>query len=239
MIADIASSPVPVALLDTNILHFLDLYTKRAKKCEWYPFGEATHDAHPDSKSLTDAYGKGKAVMRYVLDNNIQIQYSPVSELELLKGRLRGQALLKAAEEGIPDRMWSKFREKEVGQRLTPPDFCKVHRGIDDFIMILREDLNVEAVVIRDESMSEVWSIARELAKLVFLDTNDCLIYASALTVGAKYLITDDGYLREKVEAIRQSSKTGHGAHVRKLLAKISPVDTGTALPEAKRPNAL
>ena len=235
--AERTNSPMSIVLLDTNVLHYLDLYAKRAKQFGWYPFG--TSDATPSPyKRLNEDLKKGKAVMRYICDNHVQVQYSPVSELELLTGRLRGRALVKAANEGIPDRMWSNFRESEVSARLLVDDFDEIYRGIDSLVEILAEP-EIETVVSYVERMSEVWRMARGVARLVFLETRDCLIYATALVVGAEYLVTSDSYFRTTVNSIRNSHRKGNGAKVRTLVKDILPIDTVPVLPEAKQPLEL
>ena len=232
-----------VILLDTNVLHYLDLYTKSAKRHGWYPFGKAqrpdsSSDQNPSDQDLKQAYEKGEAVMRFIQKKQSQVQYSPVSELELMVGRLKGRALVKAADQGVPYRMWSRLNEREINRRLNGNDFLVVHRDIGALKTILQEDLKVEAVVSRGESMSEVWSIARGLVKIVFLDPADCLIYATALVVGAEYLVTADRYFANKVNRIHGSQKRGDGARVRELLIKVSPVDEEdlAELPRAIRP---
>lgn len=229
-------SPAPVILLDTNVLHYLDLYTKQARQCDWYPFGDKQGHAGLD-KGLKKAYGTGEAVLRYILTSDVRVQYSPMSELELVGGRLRGRAMLRAADEGAPDRMWSNYRESEIAQRLVSDDFESVHAGIGDLLEVLRER-DVDAVVSHGEGMSEVWNIARELATIVFLDAKDCVIYASALVIGAKYLVTADSYLLRTATRIRQTPR-GTGAQVRTLMARAWPGGGVPALPEAKRPTEL
>lgn len=238
MSADVGSPTVSVILLDTNVLHYLDLYTKNAKKHRWCPFGNEKADFGSDKK-LRKAFRDGKTVMRFIQESGAQVQYSPISELELLAGRLRGKALLKAAQQGIPHRMWSLHSENEVSRRLKPNTFRDVHQGIDNLLDILGNELGVDAVVSHGERMIEVWDIARGLSKIVFLDPADCVIYASALAVGATYFVTADGYLWQMANKINTSPKKGKGAQVRALLADVSPVDTVPTLPEAKRPTDL
>lgn len=241
--ASIKVSPVSVVLLDTNVLHYLDLYTKSAKEHNWYPFGKERIVFGSDTdKKLRDAYNWGEAVMRYIQTGSIQVQYSPVSELELLEGRLKGRALLRAADQGIPDRMWSKYSESEIRERLVLDDFRDVHNGIRDLLEIL-EGLDIDAMVSHEERMNEVWSIARGLAKIVFLTPADCLIYATALVVEAKYLVTADHYLWRTAKQIAGSQLRGTGAQVLQLLTHVSPVvpsvDMALTLPLPKKPREL
>lgn len=231
-----------VVLLDTNVLHYLDLYTKSAKKHNWYPFGKAKPAVDRDRK-LRKTYSQGEAVMRYIKEaSGTQVQYSPVSELELLLGRLRSRALLGAAKQGVPDRMWSGFREREISERLVPDDFGEIHDSIRELLEIL-EGLDVDAMVSHEERMSEVWSIARGLARIVFLSLADCLIYATAVVVEAKYLVTADDYLCYTANEIAKPEPDGAGAQVLQLLTDVSPVvpsgDTALALPSAKKPLEL
>lgn len=135
--------------------------------------------------------------------------------------------------------MWSMHSEKEVNRRLKSDTFQEVHQGIDNLLDILGKELGVDAVVSHGERMIEVWDIARGLSEIVFLDPADCVIYASALAVGATYFVTADRYLWTMAHKISTSPKKGKGARVRALLADVGPVDTVPTLPKAKRPRDL
>ena len=132
-----------VAFLDTNALHFVDLYLKQARGAGLYPFIDDKMDVDNaiteaktrlgsmSEKNLRKSLGHGLDILAWIVRERIRVEYSPLSELELMTGRLRGKALLHAAEEGVPDRLWGRIRDDEIADRLAPDDFHEVKTTVD------------------------------------------------------------------------------------------------------------
>ena len=214
-----------VAFLDTNVLHYVDLYVKYAQEADMYPFVDEEMDADAidmaktrlgsvSEKKLKVNLGHGLDVLAWISKKKIRVEYSPLTELELMAGRLKGRALQAAAEEGIPDRMWGRFPEDEIAARLASKDFQKVKAAVDGLCSAL-ENLEIE-VVVNVEHTRDVLNLARHVAGLVYMGTMDCIIYSHALVARADYLITNDGYLKSTVNRI------GSDASCREIKTRLS-----------------
>ena len=69
--------------------------------------------------------------------------------------------------------------------------------ALENFEIVIRKDYETE---IRD-----VFDLAKKIVSLVYMDSTDCIIYASALLARADYFITRDGYLRKTINDIRDN----------------------------------
>ena len=198
-----------IAFLDTNALHFVRLYINLAYEDKLYPFSpemEATEIVIGQKKdSLRTAYNKGLDVVTFCIKHNLLIQYSNVSTLELVVGRARGEALLKAATEGVPERKWTGFanRDDEVAAYLE----VDVLQGIRQEISQLVSRLESIEIYMNSDEDNVVSALALELAGLVYMTTADCVILAHALTARAQYVLTYDNYFRTIVNGIYNSPK--------------------------------
>lgn len=241
-----------VAFLDTNALHYVDLYLKYAKDASMYPFVDKKMDddnAVAEAKtrledltgtSLKESLGHGLNVLSWISKTDAKVEYSPITDLELMVGRLKGKALEAAAGEGVPDRMWSRFHadEKEVSVRLTPEDLEKTMTGV----LGLRPTLEDAGVVVTAsvEREQAVLDLAKHVVGLVYMSVADCIVYSHALVAQANYLITNDTYLRNTVNRIR--SKTSHReikARIREIVKQTTATfedSSDVVLPEAKWP---
>ena len=240
-----------VAFLDTNALHYVDLYLKYAKDASMYPFVDKKMDddnavaeaktrlADLTGTSLKESLGHGLNVLSWISKTDAKVEYSPITDLELMVGRLKGKALEAAAGEGVPDRMWSRFHadEKEVSVRLTPEDLEKTMTGVLGLRPTLEDAGVVTANVAREQ---EVLDLAKHLVGLVYMSVADCIVYSHALAAQANYLITNDTYLRNTVNRIR--SKTSHRkikARIREIVRQTTATlgdSSDVVLPEAKWP---
>ena len=128
-----------VVFLDTNALHFIYLYLEHARNQRLYPF-TPKEDAVAEAKKNLRAVGeanlkksleKGLAAVDYLSKPDVRVEYSSVSELELIVGRARGKAVESAAKEGIPDRMWTHFYDKEISARLTTADLTDIRTRVE------------------------------------------------------------------------------------------------------------
>ena len=244
-----------VAFLDTNALHFVDLYRNHAKRAGLYPFVDDTMDddnavaeakkrlANMGGTSLKESLGHGLNVLSWISKTDARVEYSPITDLELMVGRLKGKALEAAAGEGVPDRMWSRFHadEREVSVRLTPEDLAKTMSGV----LGLRPALEDAGVVVTASATreQEVLDLAKHVVGLVYMSVADCVVYSHALAAQADYLITNDRYLKKTVNRIK--SKISHreiNARLREIVSRTTATlggFSGVVLPEAKRPADL
>ena len=202
-----------VVFLDTNTLHHMHLYLTHANSESLYPFcpNDGTSDeAKARLRTLTpkkfrESLDKGLEVIADLAASDLQIEYSPVSELELIAGRARGRAIETAAKEGIPDRMWTRFRDEEVGSRLNSKDLAEIGSGIESLSASL-EKAGMSVTVNDPGRTRDIFTLARNIGSLVYLGFADSVIYASALIAEADYLMTFDKYLKKTVNRIRTGS---------------------------------
>ena len=234
-----------VAFLDTNALHFIHLYLTLSEEQSLYPFApeEAAiaeaeeHLGREHGGELRKRLKQGLDIVASLARPDVRVEYSPVSELELMAGRARGRAVENAAKEGIPDRMWTRFREEEIGARLTAADLTDIRTRVEGLGSAL-EGAGILATVSDPTRTRDVFDLAKDITGLVYLEMADSVIYASALIAGADYLITRDEYFKRTVNRI----KTGQEPYdetrrkLRDRIARITleaPNDVG--LPAAQR----
>lgn len=199
-----------VAFLDTNVLHYISLYLRQAKDNGLFPFGGDVLSArkHLDdtieykSKSLKDSLKKGLNVIEHLRSKDCRVEYSPVSEIELMTGRARGKAIEKAAGEGIPERMWTRFSETDIGDRLLPTDLAGIRKTIEGLGRLL-DDAGIDATVVRADRSRDVLELAKDVTGLVYMSVLDSVIYAGALVAEADHVITADGYFKSTANRLK------------------------------------
>ena len=205
-----------VAFLDTNMLHYIGTYLGHAREANLYPW-IANLASHEEDDAIDEAKGslddcredgyrdslkRGLSAIGRIRKAHVRAEYSLVSALELLSGRARGKAVLQAAAEGVPERMWSRFPDREVGRRVTGNDLREAKKGVDGIAQLLRE-AGIEASATDAGRMRDVIDVANALGGVVFLSAMDSVIYANALAIEADYLLTADRYVRWVVNCIR------------------------------------
>lgn len=200
--------------LDTNALHYARLYLGFAKQHNLPPFG--TSSDNPDDviknryknrKKIGQSFKTGRKLVDYLLkqcNEGAKIEYSPVTKVELMCGKLRGKAMLNAAEEGIPYRMWNRINEDEILDRLQSDVYEEVWQEMEN-LDDLFSSAGIDIEETDPERMKSVWLMAQQVLRFVFLDLGDCAVYASALLAEADELITDDGYFRTIVNGIENN----------------------------------
>ena len=223
-----------VAFLDTNTLHCMRLCLEYAKKNNLqFPTDKQktsilkNHFGSVPEDSLKESLQKGLEIIIKLstngVQNDVQIEYTPVSELEMLTGIAGGKARIKMAKEGIPNRMWSRSLEKDIRDRITTNDLAIIKTRIDELgpmleesgVTVTRSDIN---------RTNEVIELANGIASLIYMEEIDSIIYASAVAAGADYLVTVDGYLRETVNKIHNSRDQRYKEIRQKLETRISEV---------------
>ena len=237
-----------VGFLDTNSLHFISLYMSYAEKEHLYPFEsdatEATEAIGIAKGRLQETQGQlreslldGLEIISWMKTNGAKVEYSPMTRLELLTGRLRGRALQAAATEGIPDRMWNHFwaDEEEIYKRLTPKDLEDTYAGIDSLEAVLT-GAGIE-VSVDVERARDVLELANVISERVYVQAVDCVIYASAVVARADHLITRDSYLRKTVNRIRTGSEKTEKEIQERIVKVIG--DPSIGLPDGIAPKKL
>ena len=213
-----------LAFLDTNTLHYIGIYLVYAKENNLYPRGlkEAAKENVNDlaDTNLKKGLKRGLETIYFLSTQDVQVQYAPVSELELLIGRTKGKAIMSAAEEGVPDRMWSRFREDEIRERVGPTDLAIIQSRIDRLTSMLEES-DVAVKTSHSDQASDALELAKGINGLVYMGAMDSIIYASALVAQADYLFTADEHLKKTVNYIYSPCGKSRYEGIRRLLQQL------------------
>lgn len=199
-----ATASATVVFLDTNAVHYATLALAFGAKYHFDVLNQtaANTKAALQAKGITawDRYVNGACIVRYLnqrfLNTSAEFYYSPITGLELLCGGLRGEAVKRAANIGVPHRWFSRMEEKEIRTCLESDGYDEVQHHHADIVTLFGDvgiTLNEKAID------AEVWSLARSLLENIFVDVQDCLVYASAIVTQADELITADSYLQDTV----------------------------------------
>ena len=200
--------PVPIAapviFLDTNAVHHATLALSFGSENSFDVLARSSEDMKATLQArgttASDRYVDGARIVRY-LSQRFQeaaavFYFSPLTGLELLCGALRGEAIKRAAQVGVPNRWFFRMDEKEIRICLEPNGYtqAQVHQSnveelFDGVGLTLTEQLVNQ----------EVFALARALMENVFVNVQDCLVYASAVIAQASELITGDRYFRETI----------------------------------------
>ena len=248
-----------VAFLDTNTLHYIGIYLEYAKENDLYPWG-LKETAKKNMNDLSDvdlkkSLKRGIETIDFLSIQDVQVQYAPVSELELLTGRAKGKAILSAAKEGVSDRMWSRFREEEIRERVGPTDLAGIKDRVDGLTSMLEES-GIAVKTSRSDQASDVLELAKDINGLVYMEAMDSIIYANALVIQAAYLLTSDGYLKDTVNHIHNPCGKPHYEKIKQQLQELvgriilgnaddvelpsahTVTDRGTLKPDLRAPRA-
>ena len=228
-----------VVFLDTNTLHCIGIYLEYAKESNLFPWHSEDIEKEKDEakehvNNLTEAGFKkslkqGLEAVYWLSTKEVQVQYEHVSELELLVARTKGKAIVSAANEGLPDRIWSRFPEKEIRERVGPIDLGEIKNKIDNLTFMLEES-GVAVTTGQSNQTREFIELAKGINGLVYLDAMDSIIYASAIVVQADYLFTMDGYLKTTVNYIHNPWGKPRYEEIRRQLRQlVSQIILGNA----------
>jgi len=229
----------PVAILDTNSLHYIGVYFAHSRK-HGYP---GIHEVKKTklkrrleieeikenhNEKYIETVRKGSGVIDFLRSENVRVEYSSISELELILGRVRGAALITAAYEGIPDRMWSQFRETEVRERMNVEKIQKIRERIEEIYETL-EKLEITIGHNDPSRARSVLDIAKEIVSLVYMAGMDSIVYAEALLSRADFLITFDNKLGEAVKNVYDPNSNPRYKHIaselKKRVSKVTLLD--------------
>ncbi len=219
-----------VVFLDTNTLHYIGIYLEYAKEKGLFPMGakdtakekEAAAEAVTNLAEVVVRKGlkQGLETVDFLSRQDVHVQFAPVSELELLTGRARGKAIISAASEGVPDRMWSRFREDEIRERVTLTELADIKDRVNGLTSLLEES-GVAVNTGGHNRANEVLELAKEINGLVYMEPVDSIIYASSLVAQADYLFTADGYLKQTVNYIYGLGSEPRYEEIRKQLQQL------------------
>lgn len=199
----------PVVFLDTNAVHYSKLVLTfggaqglNVLEEDWEVV-QAQLEQADLGKPAIPSYEKGFWILRYLHRRSEEpgtgFYYSPITQLELLCGSLRGAAIKKAANSGVPNRWYVRVDEKEVGQYLEPDGYTQVKSEQQE---VNRQFEAVDIALSEHPVEHDVWGLAQRLLENIFVDVQDCLVYSSALLLQANELITTDGYLGRIVNRV-------------------------------------
>lgn len=171
------------------------------------------------------AVEQGLSVIEFLLGKNFdypyRVEYAPVSELELIEGRVFGAAVQKYAREGAPYRMWSRrLRDGEVADRIGPElreDIWKEVEGLRNSV----SSLGIEIEESSPSGAAVTMELATRLLRWVHLSFADAMVYASAARVGAECLLTTDKYLCGVVNSIKIAEIRGEDGRYADAAAEI------------------
>ena len=236
-----------IAFLDTNILHYIGIYLEYAKGSDLFPWSPEKSTAEKENAAarvdnleeagLKKSLKQGLETIAFLSAQEVQVQYAPVSELELLNGRAKGRAILSAAKEGVPDRMWSRLGEEEIRERVDISELTTVKDGINGLTSLLGESGIAVRTNDRDRTR-DVLELAKGINGLIYIEAMDSIIYASALVAKADYLFTADKYLRDTVNYICSPNDIAPYEEIReKLRQLVGDITLGTA-DEVELPSA-
>ena len=223
-----------VLFLDTNSLHYLDLFIRFSEENDLIAETDREvveqHIDSLDDEHYRDSIRCGCNIVHFALEEDALVEYSPVSKIELIAGRVKGAVIENAAKEGIPDRMWSRMYEKEIRDRSITQDLERIRTRVDDFGSVL-DRWNVAHVYGSSGSRTmDVLELASVVVGMVYMSTADSIVYASAIAAKADYFITGDSYLRETVNLIHNPSNRPRYLSVQRQLRTLSD----GSLPQAK-----
>lgn len=218
-----------VAFLDTNTLHYIGIYLIYAKGENLFPWNRKNMASEKEiainnvnniaEADLKRSLKRGIETIDFLLtpNINIQVQYAPISELELITARTKGKAIISAANEGIPDRIWSHFREEEIRERVDTTELADIKDQVDSLTSLL-EDSGVAVDTNNQTQTDQSLVLAKEINGLVYMEAMDSIIYANAILAQADYLFTADGYLKETVNYIYKPSDKPRYKNIRQQL---------------------
>ena len=156
-------------------------------------------------------YRNGYWILRYLLHRETvgaEFYYSPMTRLELICGGLRGKAIQRAAASGVPNRWYARLSEEEIRLQLEPDGYQAVSEADEN----VKDQFTAAGIVLNEqESDVEVWGCARAMLEAVFLDVQDCVVYASAFVEQADELISTDGYVSSVASGIENPGGAEEG----------------------------
>lgn len=223
-----------VVFLDTNAIHYLSLFIGFARD-NGFTVTDIGHENlarridQEDEAGYKISLWSGHKIVAFVIRTDAQIEFSHVSMVELLSGRIKGAAILNLAKEGVPERMWSTISEIEIRER-SESDLPGIKARVGELPSVLNEwNIVFGASSAKNEAI-DVLELAMEVVGLVYMSAVDSIVYANAITARADYLVTGDNYLRRTVNLIHNPSGSERYQQIKQALQRLS----GSDLPQAR-----
>lgn len=223
-----------VVFLDTNALHYLSLFIGFARD-NGFTVTDIGHENlarridQEDEAGYKISLWSGHKIVAFVIRTDAQIEFSHVSMVELLSGRIKGAAILNLAKEGVPERMWSTISEIEIRER-SESDLPGIKARVGELPSVLNEwNIVFGASSAKNEAI-DVLELAMEVVGLVYMSAVDSIVYANAIAARADYLVTGDNYLRRTVNLIHNPSGSERYQQIKQALQRLS----GSDLPQAR-----
>ena len=223
-----------VVFLDTNALHYLSLFIGFARDNGFTVTDIGNENLarridQEDEPSYKISLWNGHKIVAFVIRTDAQIEFSHVSMVELLSGRIKGAAILNLAKEGVPERMWSTISEIEIRDR-SESDLPRIKARVGELPSVLGEwDIVFGASSANYETI-DVLELAMEVVGLIYMSAVDSIVYANAIAARADYLVTGDNYLRRTVNLIHNPSGSERYQQIKQALQRLS----SSELPQAR-----
>lgn len=205
------SSRREVVFLDTNTLHYLSLFVRYTCNNGFtekdIDNGEVLRRICQEEKAgeYRKHLKKGHNIISFVRHKDAQIEYSHVSIVELLGGRIRGAVTVRLAKEGAPERMLSRIKEEEI-RELSELSHPGIMKGVNDLTSIL-DKWGIIFAARESRGSIDVLKLAMDIVGLVYMSAVDSIVYAEAIAARADYFVTEDDYLYQTVNLIHNPSE--------------------------------
>ncbi len=206
-------------LIDTNIMHSIGLYYEALKEHTWPEEHRSISTKKPkdfrrvvsrlrqdySDEELSGAVIQGMGAISLIRDEGLRPISCAIVDIEMLRVLARGQAIVSAARRGLQPRMWTRTNDYWVDSHLEQGDWEQLGKRYT----IIIEGMEWHGIT-RIEELSGgsrgMLAVASALARIVYMETVDTLIYATAISEKAGQLITRDGILRGIANAFRNPS---------------------------------
>lgn len=216
--------PRRVVFLDTNTLHYLALFVRYTRDNGFtvkdISSGELRKRIDQEGETrYKKSLRRGHKLISFVLREDAQIEYSHVSMVELLCGRIRGAVIVRLAKEGAPERMWSWTNSGDIRDR-SEPDLPDIRKGVHDLASVLTE-WNIIFAARESTGNIDVLRLAMDIVGLVYMSAADSIVYAEAIAARADYFVTEDTYLRQTVNLIHNPSERDRYRKIKQKLQRV------------------
>ena len=198
--------------MDTNALHYVRLCLSHAKQHSLYPFGKSPLGWQELTASLDTVSPQrrrenmqtGVKILQFLEGQRAQIEFSPMSDIELAAGLIRAKALLHAARDGSPHRMFTSMSAAEIADTVSAANMQEVGAEVDRLPELL-DRLDITVTPSDPGAGSDTLRVAAQLTRIRYMEPADSVIFVGALLAQADYLVTSDGYLRSTANQLRNS----------------------------------
>ena len=210
--------------LDTNSVHYVDLFMHFARRngftADDIDEARLTQRLQHQHDRYREGIQKGHKNVSFVLREDAQIEFSQVTKIELLCGRVKGSVIESAAKEGVPDRMWSRIDEKYIRDQSREEDLRRIRMRVGDFHSVVAE-WGVIVASSEEQRPLDVFELAMSIVGFVYMSVTDSIVYASAIAARADILVTGDGYLYHTVNLIHNPSDRPRYQNIKQNLERL------------------